>query len=208
MQTPNLKMLSMRFVWLLVAWIAGNLLSLPLLGQQEFFPQGKSPNGSPNPIGNQLPGVPPSGLPGVGMVPQNGAVGLGGVPAVDQKPVTEEAAVTVESVQATLNQLNASAELEVNLKQQLVAAYESLLAELKERAENEKFYKELVAAFEAAPSATSEAKRRKESPNYQRFLNPAFCPMHRSSNCRLCKPSCKRYCKPHRIVKLALRRLL
>lgn len=151
----------MRAACLIMAWIAGNPLLPTLMGQQELSLPG-------------LPGVP--GKASNGNASQIGPNNAGVVSPADQKPVTEEAAVTVEAVQATLNQLNASVELEATLKQTLVAAYESLLAELKERAENEKFYKELVAAYESAPTATAEAKRRKENPNYPIIFESTFLP--------------------------------
>lgn len=78
-------------------------------------------------------------------------------------PVGDIASISIESVTAYLQQLQSATDLDANLKQSLVTAYEALLAELKSRSENEKYFKELLAAYEAAPTATAEAKKRKES---------------------------------------------
>ena len=46
----------------------------------------------------------------------------------------------------------------------MTATYEAIYAELKSRAESEKVIREYIAAYEAAPAATAEAKKRKEKP--------------------------------------------
>lgn len=84
-------------------------------------------------------------------------------------PVSDVNSITPDAVTTIIQQLQAATDLDATLKQTLLTTYEAILAELKSRAENEKLSKDLLAAYEAAPAATVEAKKRKENP-VQRFL--------------------------------------
>ncbi len=79
-------------------------------------------------------------------------------------PVSDAISITSEAVNNRLQQFQAAVDLDPTLKQTLIATYEAILAELKSRADNEKVIKAFVVAFEAAPAATAEAKKRKENP--------------------------------------------
>ena len=76
-------------------------------------------------------------------------------------------AISVDSVAAQLQQILSATDLDANLKQTLTATYEAVLAETKKRIEEEKAIKDYQAALEAASAATSEAKRRKEKPDFK-----------------------------------------
>lgn len=95
------------------------------------------------------------------------AVGSGvGLPAKVQSPapVSDAVFITPEAVNNRLQQLQAATDLEPTLKQTLTAIYEAIYAELKSRADSEKVLKEFIVAYEAAPAALAEAKKRKENP--------------------------------------------
>lgn len=79
----------------------------------------------------------------------------------------DSSAISVEAVAAQLQQLQSATDLDANLKQTLTATYEAVLAETKKRIEEEKAIKDYQAALDAAPSSTSEAKRRKEKPDFK-----------------------------------------
>lgn len=83
-------------------------------------------------------------------------------PAIASLP--DVLAFTPEAIQTHLQQLQTATDLDPNLKQALVTAYEAILAETKKRIEEEKITRDFLAAYEAAPSATAEAKKRKENP--------------------------------------------
>ncbi len=85
-------------------------------------------------------------------------------PAQASTPVSDAVSITPEGVSSRLQQIQAAADLEPGLKQSLIATYEAIAAELKSRAESEKVIKEFMIAYEAAPAATAEAKKRKENP--------------------------------------------
>lgn len=89
-----------------------------------------------------------------------------GVPPTAQSstPVSDAVSITPEGVSSRLQQIQAAADLEPGLKQTLIATYEAIAAELKSRAESEKVIKGFMIAYEAAPAATAEAKKRKENP--------------------------------------------
>ena len=96
------------------------------------------------------------------------AIGSGaGGPAVTPQsstPVSDAVSITQEGVSSRLQQIQAATDLEPALKQTLITTYEAIAAELKSRAESEKVIKEFIAAYEAAPAATADARRRKENP--------------------------------------------
>jgi potassium efflux system protein len=106
----------------------------------------------------------PSTAPAAATAQSTTAPASTGAPTATAAPVSDVTTITQDSIAAYLQQIQALPESDAVLKQSLTSIYESLLAELKGRAENEKFYKELLAAYEAAPIATAEAKKRKESP--------------------------------------------
>ncbi len=80
------------------------------------------------------------------------------------EPVSDAISITPEAVNNRLQQFQAAADLDPTLKQTLIATYEAILAELKSRVDSEKVIKEFTAAFDAAPAATAEAKKRRENP--------------------------------------------
>jgi potassium efflux system protein len=106
----------------------------------------------------------PSTAPAAATAQSTTAPASTGAPTATAAPVSDVTTITQDSIAAYLQQIQALPESDAVLKQSLTSIYESLLAELKGRAENEKFYKELLAAYEAAPIATAEAKKRKENP--------------------------------------------
>lgn len=79
-------------------------------------------------------------------------------------PVSDAVSITPEAVSNRLQQLQTATDLEPTLKQTLTSIYEAIYAELKSRSESEKIRKEFIVAFEAAPAATAETKKRKENP--------------------------------------------
>ena len=113
---------------------------------------------------NQQPS--PQQLPPGNAVPQQplGAAPLPIAPPKTSGPVSDAVSITPEAVSNRLQQLQTATDLDPTLKQTLTAIYEAISAELKSRSESEKVRKEFIAAFEAAPAATAEAKRRKENP--------------------------------------------
>jgi len=110
---------------------------------------------------------PPSIL-GPSSTPQNTTPAIA-PPAAIAAPVSDVNSITPDAVMTIIQQLQAATDLDGTLKQTLLTTYEAILAELKSRAEHEKLSKELLVAYEAAPAATAEAKKRKENPA-QRFL--------------------------------------
>jgi potassium efflux system protein len=112
----------------------------------------------------RIPGNPPASLNSPVPSPSSPAA-LPSQQIPSLSPVSEVTTLTIETVTALLQQLNASNDLEPTIKQSLLTIYEALLADLKNRVENDKFYKELLSANEVAPAATAEAKKRKENPN-------------------------------------------
>ncbi len=110
-------------------------------------------------------------------------------------PVGDIASISIESVTAYLQQLQSATDLDANLKQSLVTAYEALLAELKSRSENEKYFKELLAAYEAAPTATAEAKKKKESFSLALFIWRVAWIQHPLKGCKVISWSFSPFCK-------------
>ena len=107
----------------------------------------------------------PASFPAV----QNPAAAIGsgaGGPVTPQSstPVSDAVSITQEGVSSRLQQIQAATDLEPALKQSLISTYEAIAAELKSRAESEKVIKEFIIAYEAAPAATAEARKRKENP--------------------------------------------
>lgn len=126
---------------------------------QPTYRTAQQPNGL-LPASGQLP-------PSAGVNPNGTAQGVSATvapaPQVAQ-PVSDVVSITPEAVATYLQQLQAAPELEATLKKDLIATYEAILAELKSRAESEKVTKEFIIAYEAAPVATADAKKRKENP--------------------------------------------
>lgn len=188
----------MRIVCKTVMIIIGSQLLSKTLGQIEFPPANEPPGPSQfvplqtdgPPVNTLRSSQQPAQQISLPQSDSNGSQALstnqtqnqsdnptaGATSPVEQRPVTEEATITPEAVQAAIAQLNASTEIEATLRQQLVAMYENLLAEIKDRAEIERFYRELVAAFEAAPNATLEARGRKENPNFKPVFDSSYLP--------------------------------
>ncbi len=113
-----------------------------------------------------VPGQQVSGMnPQVRLAGQSNQVAA---PAAQQSPrpapVSDAISITPEAVNNRLQQFQAATDLDPTLKQTLIATYEAILAELKNRTESEKVIKEFIVAYEAAPVATAEAKKRKENP--------------------------------------------
>ena len=106
----------------------------------------------------QLPPGNPIQQPSIGLAPQNPTI------AKSTVPVSDAVSITSEAVSNRLQQLQTATDLEPTLKQTLTSLYEAINAELKSRSESEKVRKEFIVAFEAAPAATAEAKKRKENP--------------------------------------------
>lgn len=86
------------------------------------------------------------------------------VTALEGKSVSEANPLTIEIVQTWLQQLQSDLTLASSQKQSLQQLYEAIRVELQSKLDNERLSKELAANAEAAPSATSELKRRKETP--------------------------------------------
>ncbi len=80
-----------------------------------------------------------------------------------QSIVAVDAPLSLELLQSRQQQLLTSTDLDPALKESLGKRYESIIAELTNRNENEKAAKGLSAAAEAAPAAIAEMKRRKEN---------------------------------------------
>jgi potassium-dependent mechanosensitive channel len=85
-------------------------------------------------------------------------------PAAGPSPVSDSTSITPDAVTTILQQLQTATDLDAAIKQQLLTTYEAVLAELKSRIESEKLTKDFLVAYEAAPTATADAKRRKETP--------------------------------------------
>ena len=137
----------------------------PLAGQ-ESLPPNQSGQAAPNAgpqfrLANQNAPAQQSAQVPVAQVPaaQN-PIGPNQRPA----PVSDALSITPEAVNNRLQQIQAATDLDPTVKQSLITTYEAILAELKSRAESEKVIKEFLIAFEAAPAATAEAKKRKENP--------------------------------------------
>ncbi len=111
----------------------------------------------------QAPTVSPQTPPAGG----TGATNPAATNATQSGPSPEAAAISLEAIQTQLQQIQSVVDIEPTIKQDLVAAYEAMLAESKKRLEEEKSLKEFTTALEAAPIATTEAKRRKENPTFQ-----------------------------------------
>ncbi|XZE19633.1 mechanosensitive ion channel domain-containing protein [Pirellulaceae bacterium SH449] len=206
MQSQNSKTLAMRLAWGAAIFVVFAAVPRLIHGQIEFPPGNQPPvpsQGAPQQSEGQPANTlrapaqqtlesqqPPqqtagqqTGVPQVNAnaaqtpaMNQGASQGGGSTGPFEERPVTEEATITAEAVQAAITQLNASTEIEATLRQQLISAYESLLTEIKDRTEIERFYRELLAAFEAAPNATVEARRRKESPSYTPVFDSAYLP--------------------------------
>lgn len=132
----------------------------PLVGPQQ-------PANNAIPLPGPLPGASqPATIPG--------AVPVAPVVAPQQnpvaQPVSDASSITPEAVMAFIQQLQAATDLEPTIKQTLITDYEAILAELKSRTETERVFKKFVVAYEAAPNATAEAKRRRENPQPQRVF--------------------------------------
>jgi potassium efflux system protein len=76
-------------------------------------------------------------------------------------------AISLDAVTAQLQQILSATDLDANLKQTLTTTYEAVLAETKKRIEEEKAIKDYQAALDAASVATTDAKRRKEKPDFK-----------------------------------------
>jgi len=72
--------------------------------------------------------------------------------------------LTVDIVQTWIQQLQSDLTLASAQKQAIQQIYEAIRVELQSKIDNERLSKELAANAEAAPSVTSDLKRRKESP--------------------------------------------
>ncbi len=83
-----------------------------------------------------------------------------------------DAPLSIELLESRRQQLISSSDIAAPLRDSLVKIYESILAELKNRAESERVAKESSAKAEAAPAAIAEAKRRKETPPKFEPLSP------------------------------------
>lgn len=79
----------------------------------------------------------------------------------------DSAAISADAVAAQLQQLQSATDIDANLKTSLTSTYEATLAEIKKRFEEEKAVKDFTAALEAASTATAEAKKRKEKPDFR-----------------------------------------
>jgi potassium-dependent mechanosensitive channel len=82
----------------------------------------------------------------------------------NEPPVSEANLLTIESVQTLIQQLKSDLTLDSKLVQSLLQVYEAIQVELRSKSENERLAKELATSAEAAPAATTDMKRRKESP--------------------------------------------
>jgi len=103
----------------------------------------------------------------------------GGVSSPPASQTPEAAAIAPETIQAQLQQIQASNDLETSLKQSLITLYESILAETKKRLEEEKAIKDFATALESAPAATADAKRRKENPTFRAPFSEGTLPWSR-----------------------------
>jgi potassium-dependent mechanosensitive channel len=116
-----------------------------------------TPASPTNPANN-----PPSAAPQTSATP-NPAAG----PTATNGLAPDASAISVESIQAQLQQIQTASDLDSATRQSLTTSYEAILAETKKRFEDEKALKDFATAYEAAPAATAEAKRRKESPTFK-----------------------------------------
>jgi potassium-dependent mechanosensitive channel len=159
---------------------APNQGQIPLRAQTPAQPsQAPPPNFR---TAQQTPQAGSAGVPTspVVAVPQAGGVQPALVPAQPvvqplinptSAPVSDAITITPEAVTTVLQQLQAATDLEASLKQTLVNTYEAILAEAKSRLESEKRTKDIAIAYEAAPAATAEAKKRRESPTVRRLFS-------------------------------------
>lgn len=102
-----------------------------------------------------------------GKDPQSVKDSQGSDPQTTNPSNPDSSAISVEAVTAQLQQLQSATDLDANLKQTLTTTYEAVLAEAKKRIEEEKALKDFQAALEVASSATTDAKRRKEKPEFK-----------------------------------------
>lgn len=130
--------------------------------------QQPSPNLTPPPIGNS-PGAAPAPLQSNAAAQSPLSQQTNAAPQV-ATPVSDASSMTPEAVMNYIQQQQAATDIDATLKQTLITLYEAILAELKSRAESEKVTKEFLVAYEAAPAATLEAKKRKESPQPRRVF--------------------------------------
>ena len=143
--------------------VSGSAANYPL-GKQQFVETPQFRSASQPTYRTQQQSV-PQPLPAVPN--PTTAIGSGlGLPAAapTSTPVSDAVSITPESISTFLQQLQVATDLEPTLKQTLITTYEAIYAELKSRAESEKVIKEFIIAYEAAPAATAEAKKRQENP--------------------------------------------
>jgi potassium efflux system protein len=99
--------------------------------------------------------------------------------ATANPPSPDASAIAPETIAAQLQLLQTSPDIEPTLKQSLVTAYETILAETKKRLEDEKAIKDFSTALENAPTATADAKRRKESLSFTSPFSEGTLPFTR-----------------------------
>ncbi len=83
-----------------------------------------------------------------------------------------DAPLSTEILESRKQQWLSDRELDQALKDTLVKSYDSILAELKTRAENEKVAKESTTKAEAAPGLIAEAKLKKQNPPKYEAISP------------------------------------
>ncbi len=142
------------------------------------FAQQPEVNGKRSELSNSNASIPDGGRPpneqaanlsGNVLVPGGNATSNSAIrpetkPDVKAAAIPEALPLTIEMIQSRLQQIQNDAALPPPTKQSLIQIYESILLELRAKAESERLIKELMTSAEAAPSATIEAKRRKENP--------------------------------------------
>ncbi|MEI8212708.1 MAG: mechanosensitive ion channel domain-containing protein [Planctomycetota bacterium] len=91
----------------------------------------------------------------------------------------DSSALSVENVQAQWKQIQTATDLDATIRQTLTTIYEAILAEAKKRLEDEKALKDFGTTYEAAPNATSDAKKRKEAPAFRSTYAEGTLPLFR-----------------------------
>ncbi|MFN7734324.1 MAG: mechanosensitive ion channel domain-containing protein [Pirellula sp.] len=147
---------------------------------QAVGPNERQDPGAPAPVETQDAAV--------AIQPPSGSDSNVPTPQVAQPPTTPQAskevapdanALSVETIAAQLKQIQTATDLDATVRQTLSTTYEAILAEAKKRTEEEKSLKEFAALFEAAPNATAEAKKRKESPSFKSTYAEGTLPLFR-----------------------------
>ena len=100
-------------------------------------------------------------------------------PASNGGSTPDAIAISPETIQAQLQQIQTANDLDATIKQSLTMLYEAILAETKKRFEEEKAIRDFAAAIESAPTATTEAKRRKEQPSFKAPFEEGTLPWSR-----------------------------